>query len=129
GRGHIEERNNPGCLSPSEGGVGGAFLAPFPRRTRLLHLPAQRLHLGDVESGIMSDDDHIGGLNDPVERRDEFLLSRSVHCKLFIHWRPLPESPVSTGCPRLTLHQRSQDAATHVLPLARNMSPTRAPTF
>src|SRR5262249_23180286 len=129
GGGALKKRNTRGVWVPLRGGRGGPFWAPFPRRTRLLHLPAQRLHLGDVKSGIMSDDDHIGGLKDPVERRDEFLLSRSVHCKLFIRWRPLPESPVATGCPRLTLHQRTQDGATQVLPVERNMSPPRDPRF
>src|SRR5256885_5418586 len=34
-------------------------------------------------SGVMRDDHDIGVLEDPVERRDELLFSRSIHCKLF----------------------------------------------
>src|SRR5262249_44655736 len=53
----------------------------------LLHLLAQSLHLGNSEARIVSDDDHGGVLEDTVERGDELLLSRSIHCKLFPVWR------------------------------------------
>src|SRR5262249_13450554 len=88
--GALEQRNTPRCRVSSERELGETFLGPFARRTRLLHLPAQRLHPSDVEPGVMSDDDDIGGFKDTVERRDEFRLSRSIHCKLF---------PVDDPCP------------------------------
>src|SRR4029077_2387872 len=56
----------------------------------LLHLPAQVLHLGHGEAGIVSNDHDIGVLEDTIEFRDQLLLSRSFHCKLFPVWRPEP---------------------------------------
>jgi len=95
----------------------------------LLHLPAQRLHLSHVESGIMSHHDHIGGFKDTVERRDEFFLSRSIHCKLFPVGDPCTRRPVTARCPGLTLHKRRQDGAAQILPLKRTISRTRNSRF
>src|SRR5262249_30014627 len=71
----------------------------------VLHLPPQGLHLGDVEAGIMSHHDDAGAFEDTVERRDELLLSRSIHCKLFPVGGPssVPEPPVATCRPSLAL--------------------------
>src|SRR5262249_11811408 len=109
--------------------LGETILGDLDRRTRLLHLPAQRLHLSDVEPGVMSDDDDIGGFKDTVERRDEFRLSRSIHCKLF---------PVDDPCPSLRLRPAAlasrctnagRTALLKILPVERNLSRTQDPRF
>jgi hypothetical protein len=46
----------------------------------LLHLPAQGRHLGNGETGIVSNHDRLGVFEDAVQGRDLLLLFRSVHC-------------------------------------------------
>src|SRR5262249_13218249 len=89
---------------------GGVFRGVPPRGTRLLHLPAQRLHLGDVEPGIVSDDHDIGGFEDTIKRRDELLLSRSIHRKLFPLGDPASR-PGTAGCDPLSEPGAVQNAA------------------
>src|SRR5690606_27842416 len=45
-------------------------------------LLSQELHLGDRKTGIVSDDNGVRGLEDPVEFRYQLLLCRSIHCEL-----------------------------------------------
>src|SRR5207245_9871698 len=67
------------------------------RRACMLDLLAQILHLSDGEARIVSDDHDGGALEDTVERRDELLFSRSIHCKLFPVWRPVPGGTITAG--------------------------------
>ena len=59
---------------PSRAILARRFFATFTVRARLLHLLAQILHLGDGEAGIVSHDDDVGGLEDPVQLGDAPLL-------------------------------------------------------
>lgn len=65
-----------------ESALGETVLRDLHSGTLLLHLPAQCRHLGNGETGIVSDHDRLGGLEDPLQRRDLLLLFRSVHFSL-----------------------------------------------
>ena len=60
--------------------LGEAVLRDLHGGARLLHLPAQSLHLGHGEAGIVSDDDDLRGLEDLAERRRRarFFSARST---------------------------------------------------
>ncbi len=64
---------------PSRAILARRFFETFTEGTRQLHLLAQGLHLGDGEAGIMSHDDHLGGLEDLLQRRDGPSFSVRVH--------------------------------------------------
>src|SRR5215470_14199240 len=83
----LQQGDDRGCVSAVESDLGEPVLGDLHRRARLLHLPAQVLHLGHREARILSDDHDVGALEDTVERRDELFLSRSIHSKLFPVWR------------------------------------------
>src|SRR5262249_1269245 len=71
---------------------------------RLLHLPAQSLHLDDREAGIVSNDDDGRVLEDGIERRDELFLARSIHLDPLSgpRLRPRPETVGLHQPPRRT---------------------------
>src|SRR5882757_2243340 len=62
----------------------------------------------------MSHDHDAGIFEDTVERRDELLLRRSIHCKLFPVWRPasVAEPPVATCHPVCCPHSCTQQRRT-----------------
>src|SRR5690606_7718840 len=61
---------------------GETVLRDLHRRTRLLHLLTQVLHLSHGEAGIVSNDRDAGGLEDLVQRFDRLFFCRSFHSKL-----------------------------------------------
>jgi hypothetical protein len=76
-----------------ESDLGEAVLRDLHGGAGLPHLLAQSLHLGDRETGIVRDDDDVGGLEDPVQRRDGRFLFRSIHVGTLFGWRL-----VAAGC-------------------------------
>ena len=73
---------------PSRAILARRFFATFTEAPASPHLLAQLLHLGDREAGIVSDDDDVGGLEDPVQRLDGRFLFRSIHVGTLFGWRP-----------------------------------------
>jgi hypothetical protein len=84
----LEQGNDRSCVSAVESDLGEPVLGDLHRRARLLHLPAQVLHLGHGEARILSHNHNVGAFEDTIKRRDELFLSRSIHSKLFPVWRP-----------------------------------------
>src|SRR4051812_1806275 len=70
-----------------ESDLGEAVFRDLHGSASLPHLLAQRLHLGDRETGILGDNDDVGGLEDPVQRRDGRFLFRSIHVGTLFGWR------------------------------------------
>src|SRR6266436_3368861 len=82
-------------VGPFKSDFGETVLRDLHRRTRLLHLHAQLLHLGHGEAGIVSDDRNSRGLEDRVELFDRLFFCRSFHSKLFpVGGLPLEARPL-----------------------------------
>jgi len=69
-------------VSAFKSNFGETVLRDLHRRTRLLHLHAQLLHLGHGEAGILSNDRDARGLEDRMELFDRLFFCRSFHSKL-----------------------------------------------
>src|SRR5438067_12161806 len=69
-----------------ESDLGEAVLRDLHGSAGLPHLLAQLLHLGDRETGIVSDNDDVRGLEDPVQRLNGRFLFRSIHVGTLFGW-------------------------------------------
>src|SRR5262249_59399999 len=74
------------CIRSVQGELGQPVLRHLYDRARLFHLPAQGLHLRDVEAGIVRDNHHLGVLEDTIEGRYQFLFGCSIHRVLNLSW-------------------------------------------
>ena len=93
----LQQGHDHGCAGTFKRNLGETVFRDLHLGARLLHLPAQVLHLRNGEAQIVSNDHDIGILEDTIEVRDQLLLSRSIHCKLFPVWRPSSRSGTA-GC-------------------------------
>ena len=78
GRTH-EEVLDPGCVSAIKSKLGETVLGDLHGRPRLGHLVPQVVDLVHSQSLVVGHDDHTGGLEHLVERRDELFLFSSFH--------------------------------------------------
>ena len=75
----LEQRDDRRGFSAFRSDLHQTVLCDLHLSARKLHLLAQRLHLGDVEAGVMSNDHHAGVPQYAVECGYEFFLGCSIH--------------------------------------------------
>ena len=120
GRTH-EEVLDPGCVSAIKSKLGETVLGDLHGRPRLGHLVTQVVDLVHSEALVVGHDDHTGGLEHLVERRDElysfqlFPLALSFMAEgLFT--RPPLDQPLKTPTTR---RQRALQRRSRACPPAR----------
>ena len=117
----LQQGADAGNVRAFKSDLGEAVLGDLHRCASLPGLLAQDLHLGNREAGIVSDDDGVGGLEDPLQLRHLLGFCRSFHKLSPVGGSASPwniEPPVATCRPYPT---RRAAAGTTIgaLPLAR----------
>src|ERR1700689_4515787 len=74
----LEQRRDGSDVAAFESDFGQPVFRHPHARTRLLHLPAKRLHLDDGQAGIMRDHDNVGGFEHRAKVADHFAFCRTI---------------------------------------------------
>ncbi len=118
----LEQGSDGRDVRAFESDLGEAVLRDLHGGAGLPHLLAQSLHLGDREAGIVSDNDDVGGLEDPVQRLDGRFLFRSIHVGTLFGWRQdFPWEIRAAGCTSRPVTHRGARTA----PAGRRRKPVR----